>query len=64
MENQVNNQKQKLETYELNFDVLLNKTINIKAIDEDDAIGKLQKLLDEKDILRAHVSNLKFKVLK
>lgn len=50
-------------TYEMNFDVLLNKTVKIKAKDEDEAIGKLQKMLDEKDILRAHVNNLSYKIV-
>jgi len=62
MENQT--QPQQLDTYELNFDVLLNKTVSFKAKDEDEAIGKLEKLLDEKEIPRAHLSNLNFRVVK
>ena len=48
----------------MNFDVLLNKTVNIKAKDENEALDKLEKLLDEKDILRAHVNNVSFKIVK
>ena len=62
MENQM--EAQQLDTYEMNFDVLLNKTIKIKARDENEALDKLEKMLDEKDILRAHVNNVSFKIVK
>lgn len=54
----------KLETYEFNFDLFKNVTKKIEARDENEAIEKLEKLLDDKNIERQRISNFRIKRLK
>lgn len=52
------------ETYEVEFDVTLTKTIKVTADNEDQALGKLYELLEQKNIERARLQDVKVKPTK
>jgi hypothetical protein len=47
------------DTYEVEFEVILTKTVQISADNEDSAIGELYKILEQKNIERERIQALK-----